>query len=327
MRFTSHVLPHVSCILISLVFAKPANLPVPNIEDTSTHSSNGSLLDSSNPRGPLGFDINALHGYKPLRRVACYMSAVHLLAIESTRNFEGLLPMEKASYNDRLYQDLTIEVSSTRLYQLMPRKYLLWGIARIMHKMTVDNSFVDSWYELTWEGSLVGEILFVAVPLRAQSGIQRNDTLPVYRKMDQSSGSAVSTATNALSFEYTLIQEQLLTGEDVFMGTIGALVQLAQAPHQLYNQFAGNFPGEPGVFPTYNAQIYWTNVYLQETLPLTKGLLAESMVAAVEYGLSIRDFHALGVLVKDNGRQVARGGYLLTRLPTAREWKEFLSSR
>ena len=293
------------------VSARPATLPRPDNDVTSTIiASNDSLLHSTNPRGPAEFDITALHGYRPLRREACYMSVVRLLATQVNEDFEGLVSVQKATYTDPQYPDLTIEMSSLRFGRLVPRKFLFWGLARIMHQMTTDNSFVDSWYELAWQGISIGEILFNAVPARAQLEAKHINTTRTRSEMDQSNTTIASIGPKGLSFEYTLITEQLLTGRDVFMGTIGALVQLAQNPHRAFDRFAGNFPGEPGVFSTYNAQIYWTNVYLHHPPPLTKFVIAESMVAAVTYGLRMGDFHGLAVLVKNNGQEVARGGYL-----------------
>lgn len=296
--------------------ARRAAFPKPDIDFTSSiTASYGSLLDSTNPRGPVEFDITALHGFRPLRREACYISAVRLLASQVNENFEGLVPMQKATYTDPQYPDLAIEMSSLRFGKLVPRKFLFWGLARIMHKMTMDNSFVDSWYELTWQGSPVGDILFNALPTRAQLEANHINTTGTWSEMSHTNVTLASIGPKGLSFEYTLITEQLLTGRDVFMGTVGALVQLAQNPNRAFNRFAGIFPGEPGVFPTYNAQIYWTNFQLHHPLPLTKIVIAESMVAAVTYGLRMGDFHGLGVLVKSNGQKIARGGYLAPGSP------------
>lgn len=322
MQFRLQSLLLSNLVLECFVSARPTTLPRSDIDVTSSIiASNDSLLHSTNPRGPAEFDITALHGYPPLRREACYMSAVRLLATQINENFEGLVSVQKAKYTDPQYPDLTIEMSSLRFGKLVPRKFLFWGLARIMHQMTMDNSFVDSWYELTWQGSAIADILFNAVPARAQLEAKHINTTRIRSEMDHSNVTIASIGPKGLSFEYTLITEQLLTGRDVFMGTIGALVQLAQNPHRAFDRFAGNFPGEPGVFPTYHAQIYWTNAYLHHPSPLTKLVIAESMVAAVTYGLRMGDFHGLAVLVKNNGQEIARGGYLAPGSPPRGEPK------
>ncbi|KAG7002213.1 hypothetical protein G7Y79_00028g062340 [Physcia stellaris] len=317
MQFLLQSLLLSNLVLECFVSARPTTLPRPDFDVTSSiTASNDSLLHSTNPRGPAEFDMTTLHGYRPLRREACYMSAVRLLATQINEDFEGLVPVQKAEYTDPQYPDLTIEMSSLRFGRLVPRKFLFWGLARIMHQMTIDNSFVDSWYELTWQGSPVGEILFNAVPARAQLESNHINKTRTRSAMDHSNVMMGSTGPEGLSFEYTLVTEQLLIGRDVFMGTIGALIQLAQTPHRAFTRFAGVFPGEPGVFPTYNAQIYWTNAYLHHPLALTKFVIAESMVAAVTYGLGKGDFHGLAVLVKNNnGQEIARGGYLALGSP------------
>ena len=231
------------------------------------------------------------------------MSAVHLLAMQVKEDFEGRLPLETMVYNDPQYRDdLTIVISTLGVDELMPRKFLLWGMAKILHRMTALSDFIDSWYELKWQGTVVGDILFNFKPPRALLGGKQF-------QMSQSNDTSISADAYSLSFEYRFIREQPLASKDVFMGTIGALVQLAQNPDPEYSKFAGGFPTLPSVPPVYNIRIYWGNVYLRHPAPLTKGMLADSMVAAVAYGARFGDFHALGVTVKNHGREIAQGGY------------------
>ena len=230
------------------------------------------------------------------------MSAVHILAMQVKEDFEGRLPLETMVYSDPQYHDLTIVISTLGVDELMPRKFLFWGMAKIMHRMTAQSDFIDSWYELKWQGNVVGDILFNSQPPRAPLG---GKLFQVSKPNDTS----ISADASNLSFEYRLIREQILASKDVFMGTIGALVQLAQNPDHEFDKFAGGFPTLPLAQPIYNIRIFWTNEHLRHSLPLTKGVITESMVAAVSYGARFGDFHALGVTVKNNGREVAQGGY------------------
>ena len=315
MLFTFYLLLWTVFIWVSSVAAWPATLRVPNINGTSTTPSNDSLLYSPssagpwNPQGPAGFEISVLHGYQPLYREACYMSAVHLLATQVTEDFEGRLPLETMVYNDPQYHDLTIVVSSLGVDELMLRKFLFWGMAQIMHRMTAHHSFIDSWYELKWQGKIVGDILFNSNPPRPPLGGKH---FQLYKPND----SSISTDAYSLSFEYRVIGEQLLVDKDVFMATIGALVQLAQTPEQNFDKFAGGFPTASVMLPIYNVRIFWTNSQPRHPLSLTKRLIVDSMVAAMTYGLRFGDFHALGVTVKNNRREVAQGGYYSPPLST-----------
>ena len=315
MPFTFHLLLSTIFVWVLPVAARPAVLRAPSTNATSTIPYNDSLLYSPgsvgpwNPQGPAGFEITALHGYQPLHREACYMSAVHILAMQVKEDFEGRLPLETMEYNDPQYHDLTIVISTLGVNELMPRKFLVWGIAKIMHRMTAQSDFTDSWYELKWQGNVVGDILFNSQPPRAPLG---GKLFHVSKPNDTS----ISADASSLSFEYRLIRQQILASKDVFMGTIGALVQLAQNPDHEFDKFAGGFPTLPLAQPSYNIRIFWTNDHLRYPLPLTKGMITDSMVAAVSYGARFGDFHALKVTVKNNGKEIAHGGYYSPPLST-----------
>ena len=308
MPSTLHLLLSTIFVWVFSVAAWPAVLRVPDINATSAIPSNDSLLYSSNsagpwnPQGPAGFEITVLHGYQRLSREVCYMSVVHLLAMQVIEDFEGRLPVETMVYSED--RDLTIVVSTLGVNEPMLRRFLLWGMAKIMHTMTAQNNFIDAWYELKWQGKVVGDVLFNKKPPRPNSQtFNPNDT-------------SLSTDPYNLSFEYRIMRDQLLADKDVFMATIGALVQLAQNPEQNFDSFAGGFPTVPILQPVYNVRISWTNTRPRRPLSLTKRIIVDSMVAAVTYGARFGDFHALRVTVKNNGREVAQGGYHSLALST-----------
>ena len=314
MPFTFYLLLSTIFVGVSSAAARPAVLRTPGINATST-----SLLSSPNsagpwdPQGPAGFVITVLHGYQPLYREACYMSAVRLLAMQLKEDFEGRLPLATMEYHDPQYHDLTIVISTLGVNELMPRKFLFWGIARILHTMTTQSAFIDSWYELKWQGKAIGDILFNSQPPRPP--LLGGKPFP---KTNKPNDTSISADAYNLSFEYRFIDRQPLASKDVFMGTIGALVQLAQNPDQEFDKFAGGFPtsASPSVPPVYNIRIFWTNGHLRRPSPLAKGVIGDSMLAAVAYGARFGHFHALGVTVKDNGREVAQGGYYSPPLST-----------
>lgn len=313
MPSTFHLLLSTIFVWVLSVAARPAVLRVPNIIATSTIPSNDSLLYSPNsagpwnPQGPAGFEITVIRGYQRLPRETCYMSAVHLLAMQVIEDFEGRLPMETMVYSED--RDLTIVVSTLGVNELMLRKFLLWGMAKIMHTMTAQNSFIDAWYELKWQGKVVGDVLFNSKPPRPPLGGKDF-------QMNKPNDTSISTDPYNLSFEYRIMRDQLLADKDVFMATIGALVQLAQNHEQNFDSFAGGFPTVPIVQPVYNVRISWVNSRPRRPLSLTKRIIVDSMLAAVTYGARFGDFHALGVTVKNNGREVAQGGYHLLSLST-----------
>lgn len=95
-------------------------------------------------------------GSNPLARKACYVSAVSVLAMQAAQNFLGRLRGPRIAFTHVQYPDLTILVAGANASDCIPRRYVLWGMARLMDHPMAGNDFRDPLSVLIFQGSLVG---------------------------------------------------------------------------------------------------------------------------------------------------------------------------
>ena len=198
-----------------------------------------------------------------------------------------------------------ITVASVGPYQRVRRKYLLWAIARGMDRLIQDQEYRASTFTMTWQGRFVGRVSFVTPKPRTKerAGLESASTdvvltnLSAERQVDLKAG---SVGADQLSFDYELGGDTLYMS-DVFIGTIGALIRLAEQNENSFDHFAGNFPG-------YDCIWMWHSSL--QTSVLTKARIVQSMLATVMYALRMMDYHEVKVTVKMGLQEIAKGGYV-----------------
>lgn len=292
------------CLLVPLapvVIAKPISFGVPITLDQPHQNS---TLGDSLPWGPADFQVNIGIELLPMRRDAAFMTAVGLLAQETREDFNGRLSQPRIIFRDpNINPRLAIVVAAPGSDQRVLRRHVFWGIARILNHMVTHDAFFGRSWHLTWRGQDVGTIVFVGEGTNELGIGHINNTLtpPTSQSLalQQTSNRTGISDTNSVTFEYKL-WGNLLTMENIFMSTVGALIQLAAHPDHNFGHFVGTFPH-------YRCFQVW---YSQQRPPLlSKRLLISSIVASVTYALDQHDWHELKVEVKNNGLIIARGGY------------------
>ena len=276
-----------------------------NITAQSPFHANGSLLLASPPWGPADFTISTGYRSALIQREAVFALAVRVAADEALRDFEGTLSEARAVYQIPQYPSIMISVASVGPYQKVRRKFLLWAIARGMHRLIEDQEYRASTFTMMWQGRFVGRMSFVAPRLRAQEragvGTAYQDVVLTNSLTDRQADLKASTVgADQLSFNFELWGDTLYMS-DVFMGTIGALIRLAEQNEHTIDHFVGNYPGYDAI---------WTWHSSLATSVLTKARIVQAMLATVMYALRVADYHEVKVIVRKGTEEIARGGYV-----------------
>ena len=297
-----HLILFHTCIFISLVATVPLTLDIPK---NVTYSDRTPV-----PWGPDTFSCDTESETRlPIAREAAFMSTIYFLAEQALENFESQMPSHRIIFRDPRYPRLAIAASSPSSTVGLQRKYVLWATARILHQMIQENSFVGSRYTMRFRGRYVGSVFFVAGTTNQVGAVYKDDALQVGPQLHHPTFQLTSNTTTAASLpadsgdlEYAFdFKEDLLSMQDVCMGAVGALIQLAQRTETVFDDFAGTFLG-------YHSIHLWV-CWLQPSI-LTKRLIVVSMVKTVEYALGRGDWHELYVLVSKDGETALRGGYI-----------------
>jgi len=227
------------------------------------------------------------------------VSAVSILTAQAAQDFHGRLRSPQVAFTQAQYPDLIILVAGADRSDCIPRRYLLWGMARLMNHLVSGDDFRDSFFVLRFQGSLVGNIYIGPPPQQAA------DTAPIALEpsiIDQANDTtATSISVDTLSFHFQFYGRSL-TMSDVFMGAIGALIEAAQpASDEKLRSFIG-------FFQPYMAVYHWFGSPAGPS-SVTYSMLIRLIEASAMFALEQMDFHQLRVLVTNGTREVGGGGY------------------
>lgn len=267
------------------------------------------------PWGPPNFHIIQSATRLPIPANETFMLVLFLLYHETPQDFNGRLPEARMTYRTPLYPHVEIGVVSTRRDRRVPRKYLLWTIARVLDSF-VRGTFTSTNVIMEMNEVKVGTLFFVAHESGAEawkaerlnSGFQ--DTVLAPSSFQQSldrNGTVASFGEDDIEWRFTFHGE-LLRMEDIFMATIAALIDVARHDDGLFHdRFVGSWPG-------YRALVMW---YAHPPpTRLTKSPLIQSIVCSAYFAnREDGNWHELsGVLYVDK-QQVASGGCTGTIIP------------
>lgn len=301
MRIIKRLQTILGCILILRAMACARSLDAP------PNATDG-LLASLDPQGPKDFFITLESQTSPLRRDTVFRSALRVVAQQTKEDFHGQLPDATTTIRNPQYPGVIIGIISTEPNLRVQRRYVLWGIARVMHHMIRDNAFLASVYILRWRGANVGLLTFFAetgnqlnASYKEMASSQPGLDLPDLQRKPHSTAVSVGVTTDSNEINYDFhFGDHALRATDVLMGTIGGLIRLAEEPDRTFQDFTGRFPG-------YGVITIWQSVV--QPSRMTKNVLHVSMLVAVAFALNKNDWHELTGLALLDGMAIARGGY------------------
>lgn len=264
------------------------------------------------PWGPEEFDVNTERESVPIPRDAIFVTAIRFVAEQAAEDFRGQLPRPSLIFRDPNHPSLSIAVSSPGPRRLVKRKFVLWAMARILSHMINHDAFRGSIYTLRWRDVVVGRVLFVAggrdqldASFRDVAITQPRLEMPTPQQMSNNTEFSTGEGVNALNYAFGFWGDELVK-QDVFMGTLGGLIQVAQHTNHAFEFWVGSFPG-------YRCfHVYHTSV---QPSVMTKDFVIVSMVAAMAYALHRNDWHELKMVVTRDGEEILRGGYMDHPIP------------
>ena len=301
MLYTLNLALLIGSLPLCLVIANP-------LPSSHSHPNSTILQETIVPWGPDEFKCGrTLHG-DPVPQAATFMTALRAIAEEASEDFTGLLKQQHMTFSyPPLHAPVAIGVSSDT-DQPLPRRFLLWGTARVLNHMSVLDAFRASVYQLSWRGKVVGSIVVAAGGnghLVAGAGdaptSMSNATRPSPELVASSPASSILDTANSVNFDFESYGRQL-TMIEIFMATIGSMIQLAQHSGTASLEYwRGNFPGY---------RVY--HIWEAQRLPslMSKRLLIVSMESAVTYASEHINWHELRVVLNSEGGEIVRGGWM-----------------
>ena len=270
---------------------------------------------------------NTTLGFIPpqgLRDFECWAVAVSDFAIEPKNMFLTFLklleeitqgdfnsPLDRPTQYWKGPNNLMIFVKSVN-DQPTPRRFLMWGIVRILWTMKHEPrfGFHTGKFEAMWHARKVAdiEVAYTSAPTgQPSSGITtKNSGTP---SMSRASTNITATVVGDVNVAWVYTPFELVPGEphmtqwDVAVGSIGAMLYAAQHTNHNFDQFSGDH------LPTALAVSHYRTVVHPSRL--SKSILIRTIAQAAIWALNEGEFHRLSVRVLDlaNARDIARGGY------------------
>ena len=169
---------------------------------------------------------------------------------------------------------------------------MMWGLAAFANYLLRVGPFRAGQAQLKWHGSRVGTIRSIDLSASAN---QQNLTL------DQMNGTVPSLGDDDLSWDYQF-HDAKLQPVHIFMSAIASLIQAAQVGDGEIKHFVGSWPDS-----------IWRVIHFrlprESSSTFTRNILIQSILASVNEAVRRRDYRSAKVLVKENGRDIAQGGY------------------
>ena len=263
------------------------------------------------PGGPDDFSIMVGRQNAALNRESSLVYVAKVLMDEAIKDFHGSFEDARTVFRDGIYPHLAVTAAVIESGQSLPRRFFLWGMARIIRFMVDRGQFFQRDFLLVWRGATVGRLTWMLVDIPDDSTNGYNTKTLIQPASDHTNATASSAGgENALTWKYSPYGE-LMTITDIAMGTIASLIQAAQLPDQNYDSFVGYWPQSH-----YQATQSWGSV--ARPSQLSRYFLVRSMFASLMYAHVSRNFHELWVEVGFDYQQVfAKGGYTRMGAPAA----------
>ncbi|KAL8641995.1 MAG: hypothetical protein Q9228_001262 [Teloschistes exilis] len=277
------------------------------------------LSSSSSPAGPEDFQIVPHIFPEPtfLQRDRLFLFVANIIAIELLQgdfnsNFSGRIVRIHEMRNPGLRFKASINVPELRI----PRRFIYWGLVRMMDRFIKAGSYENSFYPMTWKGQYVGIFSidfggFEEHQLNEQLNITASDDAQV--KVIQVPGTP--TVNPILTYDPWVTTKSEFYGSvefnpiDLWMSVIGALVQVAELPDDRnISSFGGGFPTRYKVLQTAwsaSSPGPWSTV---TPLKMNRSLLSAVVVESLIQSQLQNDFRQMRMRVWDQGQLVVEGG-------------------
>ena len=187
--------------------------------------------------------------------------------------------------------------------QFLERRFAVWALIRIIDYMVQNGRYVVTAGDLRWRGVVVGRIAMI--PTISPKKLDAV-SLPDDNMAGLLAKNVTERAKNKLRADDISVEDIGWFGShhpmgEVLMGTLAAMVKIAERPGGNVQAFVGEWTGSPySVFP-----IWWTT---QRPSQLSKKNIFLVLVQVAHVQLDKNEYRCYKAILKNNGRYVGEGG-------------------
>ncbi|KAL9586475.1 MAG: hypothetical protein Q9212_000891 [Teloschistes hypoglaucus] len=277
------------------------------------------LSSSSSPAGPEDFQISHRIFTDPVSipRDRLFLFVANIIAIELLQgDFNSNFSSQIVKIHEMRNPGLRFEARIYGTSLQIPRRFIYWGLVRMMDRFIREGSYEESYYPMTWKGLYAGafDIHFGGIEehqLNEQLNITANDDAQV--KAIQVPGTP--TVNSILTYDSRVTTKSEFYGSvrfnpvDLWMSVIGALVQVAELPdNRNISSFGGGFPTRYKVlqaaWSAFSPGRWSTVTPLKMNRFLLSGLAVEFLIKSQLQD----DFRQMRMRIWDQGQLVVEGG-------------------
>ncbi|KAL8687194.1 MAG: hypothetical protein Q9218_006566 [Villophora microphyllina] len=266
------------------------------------------LSTYSPPTGPTDFHFTPHVSKDPIdlprdRLFGFVAGILELLALEG--DFNGNLSRQTYTVQELVYPGLDFKASSETPGEFIPRRFIFWGLARMMDRFAREGKYYTSFYPMTWQGERAGtfDISWGHYSQRDELfNLTAGDAQVKEVRVPSTANDSVPNYDPRLSWDYQFYGS-VLPPVDIWMSVIGAMVAAAELPNDRnLTNFAGGFTPQYKVL-----QAAWSAVNPPK---LSRYLLTIFLVSLLRHSQSQKDYREMKVSVKDGGQLVVEGEVL-----------------
>ncbi|KAG6999497.1 hypothetical protein G7Y79_00034g069200 [Physcia stellaris] len=190
--------------------------------------------------------------------------------------------------------------------QALERRFAVWTLIRAMDDMVQNNRYVVIAANVRWRGEVVGRMAIVPIIStdKHEAVDSPNDNLLGFSTSNDTGHAKIRLRDDDFSLESIVAFGRPHPMGEVIMGTLSAMVKIAERPDGNVLAFVGEWTASPyTVFP-----VWWTT---QRPSQLSKkGIfwVLVKMSHAQIHTLDPDEWLCFNAILKDNGRYIGEGG-------------------
>ena len=188
--------------------------------------------------------------------------------------------------------------------QFLERRFAVWALIRVVDHMVQNNCYLVTAADIRWQGVVVGRA--TTIPMLSTKKLEAmglpNETAVGLSTKDVTRHAKIRLTTDDINMDSIKWFGRLYSTGEVTMGTLAAMVKIAERPSGNVQAFVGEWAGSPySVFP-----VWWTT---QRPSQLSKRDIFKVLVQATHDLTKADDFRCFRAILKRNGEYIGEGGY------------------
>lgn len=281
-------------LLISVVVGIPLN------HSASAHVG---VTYSYSPAGPADLDVTLSHGFyrfDPKVVLLMTLRAIARQVLAEDWSWDGRLLKRNEIWADPPGIQLLVQSMGP---QFLERRFAVWTLIRVMDEMVQNDRYIVMAADVRWRGVVVGRIAIIPILStdKHEAVDSPYDNLLDFSANNDTGHAKIRPRGDDISIEsIERFGRPHLLGE-VIMGTLAAMVKIAERPGGNVQAFVGGWTGSRyTVFP-----VWWTT---QRPSQLSKKSIFLVLVQMTHAQIDTNEYRCYKAILKNNGRYIGEGG-------------------